>query len=75
MLCIRCIRNFVGTKDRFKVLLYLFLKELQEKPNGPYTYSEAQNREGLPSNSIRDWTKKLRMSDWNPDDSGFTFSR
>ena len=70
----RCLRNFAGTKDRFKVLLDLFLRDVPDQPNRPYDYAGAQKKEGMPSNLICDWTRKLSSIDWTPEEGRFTFS-
>ena len=58
------LRNLKCTQDRFKSFLDLFLQEIPDNPNGKDYVSTAMNHINKPSNSIRDWSRTLKLSNW-----------
>ena len=59
------LRNHCGTYESFKATLDTFLKIVPDKPLGA-EYAECINKDGQPSNSLRDWTWLNKLDDWAP---------
>ena len=67
------LRSFNGSKERFKSLLDLYLYSVPDKPNGRSMFSSAVTRLGSPSNSLKDWSRLLKVKDWYPPAEKFIF--
>ena len=50
-----------------KASLDLFLEEVEDQPKGPGAIPGATTLDGAPSNSIKDWCRRMTgLNDWSP---------
>ena len=62
------MRNFIGPKEEFKIMLDKFLEGIPDQPLGPGLYPEPISRITCSnSNSVTDWIYHLNLMDRRPD--------
>jgi hypothetical protein len=60
----REIRNLESTAETFKLHLDKFLESIPDHPAVPGHIPAAQRLSGQPSNSVRDWTRRILNDSW-----------
>ena len=63
----RHLRDHTGTYDSFKAALDNFLQIIPDEPSVGDLLAGGINQLCLPSNSLRDWTRQLKIDNWTPE--------
>ena len=59
----RCLREHCGSIESFKLLLDRYLSCVPDQPSG-VSLAGSLDKDGNPSNSIRDWVRTLNLHNW-----------
>ena len=69
----RYVRDHRGSLDSFKSTLDDFLTSIPDQPSGQ-ELAGSINKDCMPSNSLRDWTRQLNLENWTPKHCGIGLS-